>query len=261
MAAHLEPEILLVDEVLAVGDAAFQRKCLGKMGDVAGEGRTVLFVSHSMPSVQALCQSVVLLQNGTPTMNGDANTVVSHYLSEGLDVERAEVDLSSHPGRSHSRESALQKAWILDHNRVRSNSIMMGQSLSVCFQFRSSRAIANPGFGFVIEDEVGRRVLSLNNYTVPTDRNTFSSLEAGIATLQIQTLPLLPGTYFVTVDLVEDDREWVDSVERSLAIDVLPADVYGSGKVPSATHGVVWTRGQISVARMSQGDSGVHPDD
>jgi lipopolysaccharide transport system ATP-binding protein len=255
VAAHLEPEILLVDEVLAVGDAIFQKKCLRKMGDVAKEGRTVLFVSHNMPSIQALCQSVLLLQSGMLKMNGDPNTVVSHYLSEGLDVECAEVDLSSHPGRSHSRESALQEAWILDHNGVRSNSIMMGESLSVCFQFRSSRAIANPGFGFVIEDKDGRRILSLNNYTVPTNDNTFRSLDAGMARLHIPNLPLVPGTYFVSVNLVEDDREWVDHVERALAIHVQAADVYGSGKAPSSTYDLVWVPGHITATPMAQQDS------
>lgn len=81
VAAHLEPEILVVDEVLAVGDAAFQKKCLGKMGEVARGGRTVLFVSHNMQAVQTLCRSCIRLERGRMTSQGDVNLVVSEYLA------------------------------------------------------------------------------------------------------------------------------------------------------------------------------------
>jgi len=84
VAAHLEPEILVVDEVLAVGDMAFQKKCLGKMGDVSKEGRTVLFVSHNMLAVQSLCQKVMLLDKGELVQNGPANQIVSNYLKHCL---------------------------------------------------------------------------------------------------------------------------------------------------------------------------------
>jgi lipopolysaccharide transport system ATP-binding protein len=84
VAAHLQPEILLVDEVLAVGDAAFQRKCLGKMGDVAKEGRTVLFVSHNMGAVRSLCNRAILISQGKILMDGDPSQVISKYLSSGI---------------------------------------------------------------------------------------------------------------------------------------------------------------------------------
>ena len=80
VAAHLEPEILIVDEVLAVGDAAFQKKCLGRMREVAGEGRTVLFVSHNMDAVQRLCNKGILLNKGKLVMNGDISEVTNKYL-------------------------------------------------------------------------------------------------------------------------------------------------------------------------------------
>lgn len=89
VAAHLEPEILLVDEVLAVGDAAFQKKCLGKMGEVAGEGRTVLFVSHNMGAIQALCPRTIFLADGRIVEDGPSAQVVESYLSESYgDVEK-----------------------------------------------------------------------------------------------------------------------------------------------------------------------------
>ncbi|MFN5862715.1 MAG: ABC transporter ATP-binding protein, partial [Pseudanabaena sp.] len=84
VAAHLEPEILIVDEVLAVGDAQFQKKCLGKMKDVSGEGRTVLFVSHSMPTITSLCSNVILLDKGNLIKRGNASEVIMQYYTSGV---------------------------------------------------------------------------------------------------------------------------------------------------------------------------------
>jgi len=107
VAAHLEPEILLVDEVLAVGDAAFQKKCLNKMGDVAEEGRTVVFVSHNMVAVQTLCQRAFWLNSGQLTVQGDVNEVVTAYLRAGLGAdgasERIWPDIASAPGNDTVR--------------------------------------------------------------------------------------------------------------------------------------------------------------
>jgi len=90
VAAHLEPEILLVDEVLAVGDAEFQKKCLGKMGTVAKEGRTILFVSHNMAAIGNLCSSCVLLRNGELALKESAHAAIERYARSGLDREAAD---------------------------------------------------------------------------------------------------------------------------------------------------------------------------
>ena len=158
VAAHLEPEILIVDEVLAVGDIGFQKKCLGKMDAVAREGRTVLFVSHNMVTMQALCRRLILLQDGTVKLNGEPHDVISHYLSEGSGINFAEIDLVNHPRGVDSQEPALLKAWTVNGKKLKSNLILMGESLTVFFEFRCSRPVINPGFGFVIEDRHGRPV-------------------------------------------------------------------------------------------------------
>jgi lipopolysaccharide transport system ATP-binding protein len=105
VAAHLEPEILLVDEVLAVGDAAFQKKCLGKMGDVAHEGRTVLFVSHNMAAVQALCDRTIWLNNGKIIEENDPGKVVSRYLQTSFSVLGGQFwpDFATAPGNDRVR--------------------------------------------------------------------------------------------------------------------------------------------------------------
>ena len=107
VAAHLEPEILVVDEVLAVGDAEFQKKCLGKMGEVAEEGRTVLFVSHNMAAVQTLCQQAFWLDSGQVKEQGAVNSIVTAYLRSGLTEgdagERIWSDMASAPGNETVR--------------------------------------------------------------------------------------------------------------------------------------------------------------
>ena len=112
VASHLQPEILLVDEVLAVGDAAFQKKCLGRMEDVAKEGRTVLFVSHNMVAVQSLCERVVWLDQGKVMENGTAAAVVSHYLNKSSDSRASDEEvwpnIAAAPGNDLVRLHALR---------------------------------------------------------------------------------------------------------------------------------------------------------
>jgi lipopolysaccharide transport system ATP-binding protein len=110
VAAHLEPEILIVDEVLAVGDAEFQKKCLGKMKDVSTHGRTILFVSHNMTAIQSLCKKAVFLKNGTLHSSGECGAVVSQYLSVFADVNVKQVwDINMAPGNN---EVKLLKAMV-----------------------------------------------------------------------------------------------------------------------------------------------------
>ncbi len=109
VAAHLDPEILVVDEVLAVGDAEFQKKCLGKMGDVAGEGRTVLFVSHNMAAIQNLCGTAILLENGRIEVDGITENVVERYLDKGREENVFSPNLDK---RSYDRLVKINNFWV-----------------------------------------------------------------------------------------------------------------------------------------------------
>ena len=252
VAAHLEPDILVVDEVLAVGDAAFQKKCLGKMGNVTEEGRTVLLVSHNMPAIESLSQKVMLLQAGQVKLYGDdPSRVIAYYISEGSNRDLAEVDLVNHPGRSHSQEQALRKVWVKNKFGIKTNSILMGEGIQIFFEFHCSRSILNPGFGFGIEDEYGRRIFSLNNYIDYRDSNEYRIIRTGVASLEIPSLILLPGTYYISISLVENQNDWIDFVEQALAISVEATNVYSSGKIPDKTQGIVYIPGQINVIAES----------
>jgi len=118
VAAHLEPEILLVDEVLAVGDAAFQKKCLGKMGDVAKEGRTVLFVSHNMGAVLNLCEWALWLNDGRVTFSGGTNNTVEKYPSSSSQLRFGFADLSEHPGRPPGMQPVIQSVALRSNDSI-----------------------------------------------------------------------------------------------------------------------------------------------
>src|SRR3989441_2701760 len=102
VAAHLEPELLIVDEVLSVGDAAFQKKCLGKMSDVAREGRTVVFVSHNMASIESLCSACLMLRGGHLESYGSPEKIIGHYIANELSQDSGERSLVDHAGRARS---------------------------------------------------------------------------------------------------------------------------------------------------------------
>jgi lipopolysaccharide transport system ATP-binding protein len=246
VAAHLEAEILIIDEVLAVGDAQFQRKCLGKMEEVGKYGKTVIIVSHIMPTIQALCERAILLQNGSICIDSSPAAVIPSYLaSETKDFETEEVNLNKHLGRIHSQEPALKKIWIVNSDGIKTRSLAMGSSLEVHIHFNCTRAIRNPGFGFGVEDKYGNRIFSLNNYMVPTRKNSLSLIHSGVFNLKIPSIPLMPGTYFVTPSLVEDQSEWVDCVKQAISFEVHPFDVFGSGKIPESTQGYIYLDGEV----------------
>ncbi|NIM97857.1 MAG: ABC transporter ATP-binding protein, partial [candidate division Zixibacteria bacterium] len=123
VAAHLEPEILLVDEVLAVGDFAFQQKCLGKMRNVAAEGRTVLFVSHNMGAIRSLCQRAICLDKGEVTLDDQADRLVSYYLGqntvEGAMVSSEDIEARMEPTKKQKEPYIrIKKIAILDQTRA-----------------------------------------------------------------------------------------------------------------------------------------------
>ena len=134
VAAHLEPEILIVDEVLAVGDDQFQKKCLGKMAEIAGEGRTVLFVSHNMPAVLNLCPRAILMENGRVAKDGDASEVVAHYIhTAGVNLAHREwPDISTAPGDDVVR---LRSISVIDEDERVCQSIDIRKKFGIRFEY------------------------------------------------------------------------------------------------------------------------------
>lgn len=152
VAAHLESEILIVDEVLAVGDAEFQKKCLGKMGDVTkGEGRTILFVSHNMAAVKSLCNKGILLQNGKLLFNGGVNDCLDRYLVSSIDYTKSKV--SDITDRTGSQQVTFSDVYIEDQNGYTINSIFTGQNLKLVIILNCVSDTENVDIGISFHDK------------------------------------------------------------------------------------------------------------
>jgi lipopolysaccharide transport system ATP-binding protein len=233
VAAHLEPEILIVDEVLAVGDAEFQKKCLGKMKDVAGHGRTVLFVSHNMASLESLCTRGIYLQNGEKILEGDIKECIERYI-----LSTSKRDISEKQGYiSNSIERIEIRNPKSDGPNLKINpceEILINIYLS----FRD-QVIPRLRIGLGIDDAMGRRVT-----TVATYHSEFGIEHAtGKFTIQcrIPSLPLAPGEYSLKVALGNQFADF-ETLERAASFEVIQADFYGNGRMPRKHQGPIMTK-------------------
>ena len=221
VAAHLEPEILLVDEVLAVGDAAFQRKCLGKMSTIAGEGRTVVFVSHNMSAIQTLCTRGIYLDEGKVELDGDISRVVSYYLSS-LE-QSAAAPLIERRDRTGKGNIRLSKIEITSPGEWESNTLSTGRPALIKFGITQ----AKPGVNchFTIYNQIGQPITTFKSWIVgPEDvRNAKTGTEVSCT---IDELLLIPGQYRIDVAIYANS-ELEDHIESAAIFQVEQGQVRG----------------------------------
>jgi hypothetical protein len=196
VAAHLEPEILLVDEVLAVGDAAFQKKCLGKMQDVSSHGRTVLFVSHNMGTINALCSEAILLEKGGITHRGTPESTIDRYLmAEGAspgDGTAAAFEVEEEILASQKFPELTVRDIVLEHPR--GAALRTGEPPRIRIRYFSPRRLASPAFIVKVKNFVGQELIRLS--TMPISGYPISrAFESGEVVLTLDALPLVAGRY------------------------------------------------------------------
>jgi lipopolysaccharide transport system ATP-binding protein len=206
VAAHLEPEVLIIDEVLAVGDAEFQKKCMGKMQDVAGHGRTVLFVSHNMGAIQALCQRAICLQSGQVVDDGSPPSVISRYLRGMMEV----VDGFSpdNPERRHSGPLTISSARILDHDGHPSTTMTAGRPMSIEVDYLRSSPVASHLIRAAVYDQNGIKMFQLNPRLLGCNP---ALNDAGSFRCTLPNVPLPLGRYRIALQAVADEEEsdWI----------------------------------------------------
>jgi lipopolysaccharide transport system ATP-binding protein len=238
VAAHLESEILLVDEVLAVGDAEFQKKCLGKMGDVAtNEGRTVLFVSHNMVSIQNLCGKSVLLRNGKIDLLDVTESVINLY-ERNLSLKRLNDDLSQF--RPDWAKAFIQQATIKNNRNEETNSFLSGSEIIVEMHIKvfQEQQINNPVMGVAIISKKYGTVGKIN-----TRISGFIS-EKGITNkaifqLKIKNLFLTSGIYSLNLFL-GDGLVDIDALLEIINFEIINTDIYKTGKLPQWDPGMIY---------------------
>jgi lipopolysaccharide transport system ATP-binding protein len=229
VAAHLEPEILIVDEVLAVGDSSFTKKCLGKMDDVAKQGRTVLFVSHAMSAVQNLCGSAMVLTQGQIKFYGETERAIKQYLADG-ESQVGVCDLSTIQNRNGLGKMYLTKFWVEDSGGVQVATIASGESCSLVVEYVSVEECLRRDvfFSITIHTLTGMPVSTIN--TTLLGQNFETAPPIGRIRFEIPRLPLTAGRYFVDLTLAtHNGYEMMDAIKSAAGFDVSDGDFYGSG--------------------------------
>lgn len=240
VAAHLEPEILVVDEVLAVGDAAFQKKCLGKMQSVSHEGRTVLFVSHNMAAVANLCQSGIVLERGQVRYLGTQDEAITEYL-KSLTVNTS--NLLERLDRSGSGEVRVIGIEFHDPLGNVLDTVASGQDVDICFHFESKDGYINSRVitGLILKTSLDTPIFLLHNRLTHDEFGLLPS--QGTFICRIKRLPLPPSTYRLGYSVMAD-RAYLDSLDDAIDLTVVDGDFFGSGEVPPISHGVCLVDGK-----------------
>jgi lipopolysaccharide transport system ATP-binding protein len=235
IAAHLEPEILVVDEVLAVGDVAFQKKCLGKMAEACAQARTVLFVSHNLAAVEAFCSKAIVLQQGVVVFSGTAKDAIQYYLqslsSEGGTLTSHIMDLGSAAGRSAKYRPLLKQVELYtDNDKPFRGELRVGAPLKAVIHFQLEEPCSHFDASIAIDTASGQRICTAHSAYEP-DRVHEERVGEQVFVCDIPSIPLVPGEYKIGVglDVASDEVDWVDDVVR---LSVLRADYYGTGIVP-----------------------------
>lgn len=216
VSAHLDPEILLVDEVLAVGDASFQKKCLGKMGEVADAGRTVLFVSHNMEAVQRLCRRCLWIDHGSVVADGKPDTVISTYLAQSADHLSPAYRCSTADGMDHQEDKAiLLEAQILDATGERCKSLRFAEPFSLRMRWRHRSRIPGAFYFLRAFDNLGRHLFSVNHLGTGLDVQS-EGLHEVVCHFPFSVL--IPGAYSITVGCFVPPKTFVHLVEDCLGL-------------------------------------------
>jgi lipopolysaccharide transport system ATP-binding protein len=218
VAAHLEPEILLVDEVLAVGDAAFQRRSLERMGEVAKEGRTVVFVSHNLAIIRGLCKRGVLLDQGSVVVDAPVGDAIDEYLRR---LERsASDDLLSRTDRNprSGSESRVCRVAVCDVITGRSDVLIAGRTAKIVVEI--TEVLPEMHCRLIILNSLGQPVASLNS-EVPSPRDVRDSELGRRIECELESLPLLPGRYRIDVR-IESREQTQDNLHAAAYFDMEP---------------------------------------
>lgn len=247
VAAHLEHEILLVDEVLAVGDAAFQKKCLGKMEDVATLGRTVLFVSHNMNAILNMCKRALLIKDGEMASFGNTQQVVESYLSSLTSRQFGFADLTCHAGRSHGMSVIAQTIGLrtLKSGEEYCESAASGDDLSFRIHYDCGELTIDL-VQIGISTIMGQRVFTVGTHLCADFRDSLQG--NGVIECYLPNVRLTAGEYAVTVMMGKRmPPHNIDYVDDALRFRIEDDDYFGTGLAPLPGQGYFVQRSQWKV--------------
>jgi lipopolysaccharide transport system ATP-binding protein len=232
VAAHLEPEVLIVDEVLAVGDASFQKKCLGKMGDVVKEGRTVLFVSHNMDAVATLCTHCVLIDRGRASERLSSDEGVKRYTALA-NVDEG-IPLKDRPRKQNHKRPHIFQNLTMHTNSGHRNIVECGGEVTFEIEAQDFEELRDATCGVAIHNDRGNRILFF--HTRYHSGFTFDGEKRATFKCRVPNLPLIPGSYYVEL-VMSDGYGIIEQIERVDRLDITPANILGTGMLPRKHQG------------------------
>jgi len=236
VAAHLDPEILVVDEVLAVGDLLFQKKCLGKMSEFGHQGRTVLFVSHQMAAVENLCQKGVVLSEGRVAFQGECKAAINHYvqsLSQPASSHTHSIDLADAPRRKSQLQPGLKRLELYTGEMTPFGGVSpIGAPLVLRIRFRLEKPTADFEAGVYFWNLLGQSLcVARSSYGRARAQEERSGEQELVC--EIPSLPLVSGEYRIGIGL-SVANQWVDYIDDAARVTVMESDYFGTGKIPAA---------------------------
>jgi lipopolysaccharide transport system ATP-binding protein len=239
VAAHLEPDILVVDEVLAVGDAEFQKKAIGKMQDVSkGGGRTVLFVSHNMALIQNICQNVLLLQNGKIKNVGNVNNIIRKYLmSEDADSKRK------------IESKLINSVKLKNIEGETTTNIKIGDGMVLDVVFIGMKHYPHASVGFIIKNKMEQWITTFTSDMVPIPYKELRT-EKELVELTITDLPLNPDTYTIDISISQAGEGRIEYLTNVASFQIIDSDVYGTGFQLTPYFGSIHIKGQWRVENV-----------
>jgi lipopolysaccharide transport system ATP-binding protein len=239
VAAHLEPDVLIVDEVLAVGDAGFQKKCLDTMEGLRSGGRTVLFVSHNLAAVENLCSRGIWIDAGKIRMDGAAKDVIASYMGSFVGERVSGSDLSGTENRLGSGEIRYTSLEYLSQDGTPCAMTRCGDALVLRFHYHAEKPIRDPSFGFRLYTELGTLITEtghwLHGLHIPQVGTGDGSVD-----VEIDSLNLVPGRYTLSLWVTGPGGKPVYDGDVRASLDIEVADVYRSGRMLDSRYGLVY---------------------
>jgi lipopolysaccharide transport system ATP-binding protein len=237
VAAHLEPEILIVDEVLSVGDAAFQRKCMGKMSDVTQQGRTILLVSHNMPAVLNICSKGLLLSAGRVCLLGNASDCVRQYMKEVAEMGNTALNLRT--DRTGNGSVRFIRAYFANNTHSIINEVRSGDDITVVIELENNTGANLTRFHVAASIRDPSQNMNVICYlSSAAQRNDFEYIpysKVFSIGIRIPKFPVVPGRY--TMNLYSEvQNDLADWIQGAVTFDVQPGDYYGTGRLPAAEY-------------------------
>ncbi len=247
VASHLDCEILVVDEVLAVGDAGFQKKCLGKVGEISSAGRTVLFVSHHMASILNLCDRVAVLERGRLAFIGSDEAGVEYYLNSSTTPHMGQADLTIHPNRTTRSVPVLKTVRLLNGTALPTDQFRCGEAMTVELDVEPRETNQELNLWVAIEDSLGVPLFTLSTFLSEAGPMRIPGPQS--IRCRIANLPLAPGQYRVSVRAsIPHEGSLVDEVSPATRFDVSPTDFYRNGVLPHSSRGPFLVASQWAAA-------------